>query len=101
MAICPALDSPEDIKRGAELCLFIQGSTNLTRSLKVSPYANIAGSLKVSDCLSINLYFMEVGDVEKYLPTGNARVTQRVTKIFVRFSTDFQRVTRVTAIILK
>ena len=97
----PVLDSPEDIKRGAELCLFIQGSTNLTRSLKVSYYAKIVGSLKVSDCLSINLYFMEVGDVEKYLPTGNARVTQRVTKICVRFSTDFQRVTRVTANIIK
>ena len=62
----PALDSPEDIQRGASLCLLIRGCRNFTRALEDCSEANIVGSPKVSDCLSINLYFMEVGDVQSY-----------------------------------
>ena len=87
----PAFDSPEDIQRCAPLCLFIRGCKAFTRSLEDFYNANIARSHKVSDCLSINLYFMEVGDVQfyqKFLLTGDARITQPVTNIFVRFTTD-------------
>ena len=71
----PALDSPEAIQRGASLCLFIVGCRAFARSLEDCSNAKIVGDPKVSDCLSINLYFMEVGDVQFY----PKNVCQRVT----------------------
>ena len=62
----PTLDSSEGIQMGASLCLFIQGRRTFTRSLEVCSNAKIVLNLEVSDCLSINLYFMEVGDVQFY-----------------------------------
>ena len=61
-----ALDSSEDIQRDASLCLFFRGCRTFTRPLEDCSNASIVGSPKVSDCLSINLYFMEVGDVQFY-----------------------------------
>ena len=62
----PVLDLPEDIQRGASLCLFIRGCRTFTRSLEDCSNENIVRSPKVSDCLSVNLYFMEVRDVQFY-----------------------------------
>ena len=56
----PALDSPEAIQRGASLCLFILGCRTFARSLEDCSNAKIVGDPKVSDCLSINIYFMEM-----------------------------------------
>ena len=62
----PVLDSPEDIQRGASLCLFIRGCRAFTRSLEDCSNAHIVRGPRVSYCLSINLYFMEVADIQSY-----------------------------------
>ena len=91
----PALDSLEGIQRGALFCLFIRGCRTFTGSLEDCSNAKIVGSPKVSDCLFLLLWrWKTFSFTQKCLPTGNAQVTQLVAKIYVRFSTEFQRVTK-------
>ena len=69
------LDSPKAIQRGLSLCQFILGYRTFATSLEDCSNAKILGGPKVSDCLSINLYCMEVGDVQFYPKNLCQRVT--------------------------